>query len=497
MEAITAHARIRFPAALGGCLLCAGIVTAATAHAAAAAGSARIPTQDAAAAQASATSTRILEKLVESSGVPGMGAAVWREGRLVWSGSAGRRDVAAGAPVDADTVFRLASVSKVIAATAAAKLAEQGRMDLDAPVADMVAGLRADWPAITPRQLAAHVSGLPHYQAQDESRGDRHHADVRSAVRLFERRELLSPPGQRYLYSSWGYTLLSAAIEARAERPFLDYLAREITPGLRIGADATHGGDAHASRPYEFVDGRARLAAPHDYSYAWAGGGLSATPGALARFGGRVLDGGIVSRAGFDAMVKPALLADGSEVRDEDYRVGLGWRSGEDVHGRRIVHHAGTNVGGRSALVLWPDQQVAASLLSNASWVSSIVQTAMTLAAPFEPAASTPAKAACPLSATRYRGQFGTMAMQGEARFTRVDGRCEGRLQLQGEAKAYFDAFLQKDADALHVVGIDGDGGLARAALIANSGAYDLLAGSDGQHRARFSESRSFVLAFE
>ena len=70
-----------------------------------------------------------------------------------------------------------------------------------------------------------------------------------------------------------------------------------------------------------------------------------------------------MSRAGFDAMAKPARLADGSEVRDEDYRVGLGWRSGEDGHGRRIVHHAGTNVGGRSALVLWPEQLGAARLL--------------------------------------------------------------------------------------------------------------------------------------
>ena len=98
----------------------------------------------------------------------------------------------------------------------------------------------------------------------------------------------------------------------------------------------------------------------------------------------------------------------------------------------------------------------------------------MTLAAPFEPAVSTPAKAACPLSATRYRGQFGTMAMQGEARFTRVDGRCEGRLQLQGEAKAFFTAAFGWAFND-----------------------YDLLAGKDGQHHARFSESRSFVLAFE
>lgn len=81
-----------------------------------------------------AVSQRMLGDLAAVSGVPGIGAAIWRKDRIVWRGSSGMRDVERGLPVTADTIFRLASVSKLLAATAAAKLAEQGRLDLDAPV---------------------------------------------------------------------------------------------------------------------------------------------------------------------------------------------------------------------------------------------------------------------------------------------------------------------------------------------------------------------------
>ena len=110
-------------------------------------------------ADAATIAQRLLDTLRETNGVPGMGAAVWQDGQIVWEGSSGLRDVEGGAPVTRDTLFRLASVSKLFTVTAAAKLAEEGRLDLDAPVQAQLPWLGARWPAITPRQLAAHVIG--------------------------------------------------------------------------------------------------------------------------------------------------------------------------------------------------------------------------------------------------------------------------------------------------------------------------------------------------
>jgi hypothetical protein len=76
----------------------------------------------------------LLDAMREASGVPGLGAAVVKHGQLVWQGSSGWRDIVQHRPVDADTRFRLASVSKLFTATALARLAQDGLIDPQAPL---------------------------------------------------------------------------------------------------------------------------------------------------------------------------------------------------------------------------------------------------------------------------------------------------------------------------------------------------------------------------
>lgn len=457
--------------------------------------------QDPALMAASRLSDRMLAALVEANGVPGMGAAVVRDGATVWRGSAGYRDVGKGLRVDGDTLFRLASVSKVVTATAAAKLKEEGTLDVDAPVQSALPWLQADWRPLTARQLVAHISGMPHYQAVDANRGGVHYASVRDAVGVFEHRELLSPPGTAYRYSSWAYTLLSAVVEARAGAPFLDYLGRVVAPGLAIVADPTDSGDVWASRAYAFVDGAVVPAPRHDFSYTWAGGGLGATPEAIAQFGARVMDGKIVSPATFDWMLIPTVLADGSVAHERDFDVGFGWRVAKDVDGARIAHHAGVAEGARSALVLWPERRLGASVLSNALWVSSIEQTAMLLAAPFQAEADRPSlpARACPLQASVYQAGFGGKAFAGGVRFAMEAGVCVGTISLaSGPLRDWLNRFPQRDADSLELIGLDARGGLSRAALVTPTGLYDMRAERAGSgYLVRFGGERTLSVRFE
>lgn len=434
---------------------------------------------------------RLLAELVALNDVPGMGAAVWQDGRIVWRGSAGHRDLSTGTPVDADTVFRLASVSKLITVAAAAKLANAGRLDLDAPVSTQWSGTNPDWAAFTLRQLAAHISGLPHYQTQDADRGSRHYASARDAVAIFRDRDLLSAPGSRYSYSSWGYTLISAVVEARAGQSFLDYVAQNVTTGLRIVPDATHRDDPDASRAYEH-DGHGRpVEAPfHDFSYTWGGGGFGGTPSAVAEFGGRMQRGDVVPMARFDAMLEPARLDDGRPVLgdDDEYRVGFGWRTLTDIDGRLRAQHAGITLGARSSLVIWPRlpraEQTAVALLSNMAWVSSIDQSAAMLAAPFQAVPAGLVPAACPTGARRFTGTHRDAAATGEAVFhEEEDGTCIGTLRPDGALKEYFNQFTQ--TDALRVIGLHPGHGLTRAALVTPIGIYDLRTTADGSLVAR------------
>jgi CubicO group peptidase (beta-lactamase class C family) len=445
---------------------------------------------------AARVSNRILAALVETNGVPGMGAAVWRDGAIVWTGSAGHRDRELDQRVDENTIFRLASVSKLFAATAAARLRQEGALDVDAPVRSIVGYLPDRWPAITTTQLAAHTAGIPHYQAVDVTRGRRRFATVREAVGIFQDRDLVFAPQTRYSYSSWGYTLLSAVVEESSRTPYLDYLSQRITPGLVIGPDATDSSAPNASRAYEFTGGVVRRAAPHDFSYSWGGAGLGATAPDLARFGGRLLAGEIVSRETFEWMLAPARLADGSNVMEGGDTVGFGWRSGRDGDGDRIAHHAGVTIGARSALILFPDRRLAVSVLSNASWVSAIEQTAIMLAAPFK-ATDAPAAVPCPTGAAAYEGEYNGKPVSGAARVAVQDGLCTAEISVQNAFGEWLNGFPQKNAETLTIIGLDPNGGFSRAALVTPAGVYDLRARDGGsRYMASLGGTRSISIRF-
>lgn len=438
----------------------------------------------------------ILAAQVEANGVPGMAAAVTRDGALIWAGSAGYRDLDRKLPVAPDTSFRLASVSKLVTATGAMVLHDRKMLDLDAPVQRYLPGFRLAWPSdITLRQLAAHTSGIPHYQDVDAARGSAHFGTVNDAVAIFANRPLLSAPGTRYQYSSYGYTLLSAAIEGGSGMPFLAFVARAITHDLPLRPDLVPD-PAHDTIAYEFKNGVIRPAGPHDYSYSWGGAGFRGTAPAVAMFGARVMRRGFLSPAARATMWAPSSMNDGAPVAEGEDRIAFGWRIGTDSEGHRIAHHAGVAIGARSALMVYPDSGDSVSVLSNAVWVSDIRETAAMLAAPFRanPAGS---QTPCPVWARRYTGNFGAMPVAGAVRFGISGGICRGTLGLGNAAGDWFDALPQSSTDKLTVISVLPGDRLDRAALVTPSGTYDFRRQADGSFVAMLSPTRKFVVRLQ
>ncbi len=284
--------------------------------------------------------------------------------------------------------------------------------------------------------------------------------------------------------------------EARAGRPYLDYLAAVLTPGLRIGADATAGADPNASRAYAFVESQIREARRRDFSFSWGGAGLGGTPRDLATFGGRLLAGEIVSRETLEWMQEPVRLADGTPAGEDGYQLGFGLRVERDEDGQRLAHHSGVTDGARSVLLLYPDQGVAVSILSNALWVSSIERSARTLSAPFRPAPPDLPARPCPVEAVRYQGAYGDQPIEGSARFRVEDGICVGELSVANAFGAWMNGPPQRDAASVQLIGIDADGGFSRAALVTPVGAYELRAGGQ-EFVSLIGPNRTLRLRFE
>jgi len=186
---------------------------------------------------------RLAAELLDIARLPGLSISILQDGEVVFARGYGLADVDARTPVDTSTQFRAASVSKMITVTALARLYQGEKVDLDAPVQRYVSSWTGDT-GVTARLLAGHLAGIGHYQAQDRIDQTHHYESVTQALGTFMGSPRVGPPGAQYAYSTHGYTLLFAVIEAGAGTSFLASLGTEVFEPLGM----THSGpDLRAS----------------------------------------------------------------------------------------------------------------------------------------------------------------------------------------------------------------------------------------------------------
>ena len=197
------------------------------------------------AAQLRALSTRLDEYLhVRRAELRATGAVlgIVLDGELVYAGGVGVQDANRPEPVDADTVFRIASLSKSFTALSVLKLRDEGKLALDEPVArhlsalHVPAGPTADSPPISARHLLTMSSGLPY---DDEWGAVTFGLDARGLARLLDEGvTLTSAPGERYAYSNLGYALLGELVAAVSGMSYREYVSAEILRPLGMNASA-------------------------------------------------------------------------------------------------------------------------------------------------------------------------------------------------------------------------------------------------------------------
>lgn len=295
---------------------------------------------------------------------PGVGFAIGTDGGIRWAGGIGWSDVDSRRPVLGDTRFRIYSTIKPLTATAAFALAEEGRLDLDAPVAGLLPDLPAEPGSVTPRQLAGHLAGIRDYRDGEWMRVSRTRCDdIDDALEIFADDPLAHTPGERYAYTTFGYVLLSAAVAAAAERPFAEVLEAEVFgPAGAAGlAPEPPAPDSTIATPYEPARlGGVRVARDVDNSCRFGAGGFVGSATDLARFGLAFLDGRIV---GSDA--REEMLTSMRNAAGDSTGYGFGWGVGRSDQGRRVAAHSGSAIGGRAALYLLPDDGIVVALAAN------------------------------------------------------------------------------------------------------------------------------------
>lgn len=319
--------------------------------------------------QAAIDSARaVLRQFVVQEGVVGLSIAIGVEDSLVWAEGFGYADRDARMPVTPDTRFRVGSISKSLTAAAVGLLVERGHLDLDAPVQRYVPSFpRKPW-VLTTRHLAGHLGGVRHYRGS-EFLSQRHYETVAEGLTIFEDDSLLFEPGTRYSYSSYGWNLVSAVVEGASRQPFLGFMRREVLDPLGLSATVAEHVDSaipNVTNFYERGDDGVIADAPFvDNSYKWAGGGFLSTPSDLVRFAFAHL------RPGFLRPKTIELLWTSQRTRDGEVTgYGIGWRVGRNGQDRRVVSHSGGSVGGRSLLLIYPEERVVLAVTANTTPLS-------------------------------------------------------------------------------------------------------------------------------
>lgn len=180
-----------------------------------------------------------LARILEREHIAGASVALVDRNGPIWVGGFGVRDRATGALVDGDTAFRVGSLTKSVIALGVMRLVDQGKLDVDRPLREILPDVAIDnpWEAVAPVTLAhclEHTAGFDDVRFNEIFATDEG-ITVRDALAINPRsRKVRWKPGTRHSYSNVGYTVAARAIEVASGEPFDQYLRREILGPLGI-----------------------------------------------------------------------------------------------------------------------------------------------------------------------------------------------------------------------------------------------------------------------
>ena len=321
-----------------------------------------------------------LDRLRERYGIPGSSVAIVLPDGASWSGVSGMADVRGKAPVTRQTSFAIASVSKTFTAALILALAEDGIVDLDAPVRRYLPTLKKISVKVKVRQLLDHTSGLRDFFFHPSidhlllSRPDRR---WNSAQALKYVGKPYGEPGKSWHYSNTNYLLLGMIAEVAGKKPladqvrtrFLEPLGLEHTwyePEDKAPADVAHGyrftSTSTAAPAIDLSDGTPLVPFTSVVTAAGGAGGFASTARDLAHWAQALYGGEILRPEYLAAMVDPST----TNALKSSIPYGYGTQV-VDIDGVRTLGHSGRLLGFRSAMRYLPDLGISIAVVTNQS----------------------------------------------------------------------------------------------------------------------------------
>ncbi len=292
---------------------------------------------------------------------PGLTIGYWKDG-LVWVKGYGYSDVENRVAASPQTAYRLASISKSMTAVAIMQLVEKGKINLDAEVQTYVSYFpKKQWP-ITVRQVLGHLGGISHYKNPAQELHIKEKKTTREAIAIFENFDLVAEPGTRYSYSSYGYNLLAAIVEAASGMPFGDYMRQNVWQPA--GMNDTRLDDPldlipNRARGYQLINGQVKNSEFVDISSRFGGGGTRSTIPDMLKYAAAIASGKLLNDSSMAQIVTSMSTREG---RLTNYS--MGWDTGPQA-GRFMLVHSGGQQETSTLLYVLPKEKLAFAIGMN------------------------------------------------------------------------------------------------------------------------------------
>lgn len=298
---------------------------------------------------------------------PGAAVAVVEAGKVVHRQGYGLANLEWRIPIEPDTVFRLASITKQFTATAIMMLQEEGKLSVDDPLTKFLPDYPTSGHEILVHHLLTHTSGIKSYTSIEGWFPDKivHDMTPQALCDAFCQIPFDFKPGTRYLYNNSGYHLLGMIIEQVGHMSYEEFIQEKIFRRLGMNHSYYMSNEPiihKRASGYERTEDGFRNAAYLSMTQPYAAGSLGSTIDDLARWETAVREHHLVSAETQALMFTPVTLADGNMDPTEPY--GYGWAI-HNYHGHPFVSHGGGIPGFSTFIAQFQDKPITIIVLAN------------------------------------------------------------------------------------------------------------------------------------
>lgn len=304
-----------------------------------------------------------VEEAVKASGYRGA-ALVGVDGEAVLMKGWGRRlPPPARGPggdqiIDKDSIFEVASISKVFTAQAILKLVEQKQLSLDDEITKWLEpelkpdAAPASWKGVTIRHLLSHSSGLDNdtgispYTEQGRS----------AAVKKFARSGVLTKPGEAFAYNNAAYCVLAVIIERASGQEFERFMKSEVFEPAKMNGSSFPPGTGLDVKQRVRRKGTITMN-EHPWGWGYKGcGGVLTTMSDLLAWDKSTRENRVISKAS-DTLMRTGVVKNQTEENEEEAMIGLAWFISENA-GREKLTHTGGSFGVRCVMFRYPNEGI-------------------------------------------------------------------------------------------------------------------------------------------